>query len=49
MASEERQRPAVEEDLAALGSPEAAYDHAAFSGHSSGATVTSLEPLFPKR
>ena len=35
--------------LAALGSPDVGFDHAAFRSHSSGATVTPLEPLFPKR
>ena len=35
--------------LAALGSPDVGFDHAAFRSHSSGATVTPLDPLFPKR
>ena len=35
--------------LTALGSPATAFDHAAFSSHSTGATAVPLDPLFPKR
>jgi methionyl-tRNA synthetase len=35
--------------LEALGSEATSFEHAAFAGHASGATVSALEPLFPKR
>jgi methionyl-tRNA synthetase len=35
--------------LGALGSPQLDYRCAAFAAHGSGATVSQLEPLFPKR
>jgi methionyl-tRNA synthetase len=35
--------------LAALGVPATAYDDAEFAERGSGASVTALEPLFPKR
>ncbi len=39
----------VERLLDALGSPGVEYERALFAEHGSGATVSSLEPLFPKR
>jgi methionyl-tRNA synthetase len=35
--------------LGALGIPATAYDGAEFAARGSGASVTALEPLFPKR
>jgi len=39
----------VEKLLSAIGSPSVAFEDAAFAGRGSGAQVTALEPLFPKR
>ena len=39
----------VERLLEALGDPDIAYDHALFAERGSGAIVSALEPLFPKR
>jgi methionyl-tRNA synthetase len=39
----------TEQLLGALGSPDTAYDRATFSARGSGAKVSALEPLFPKR
>src|SRR5436305_9752788 len=35
--------------LQALGTDQTSFEHATFAGHVGGATVSALEPLFPKR
>src|SRR5437660_10779632 len=35
--------------LQALGTDQTSFEHATFGGHVGGATVSALEPLFPKR